>query len=172
MKFDLIPHSEATNSYDLMNDAAIAIEEEPRRFNWGEWFQDLDDDFNPTFDAGAAYGRWTNELAAKPACGTQACVKGWLNLLTAQNEDEASNPDTGVYGWFPLSVHVDLYKLFFARHPFNGHDDASFIFSAMNPLPGETQKDYAARGVRAIRKFMAMHEHELKAFTISIPPRH
>lgn len=157
MHFGLIPHSRATNSYDLLLDVIQVIDEEPKRFNWGEWNLEASDDPD-----------------LSPACGTLACVAGWTSLITAPTLEEGVNP-IGSYGadalqWFPYHTRRDLNQVFYATYS-NGPTDACPYDHHMDRFLGETQRQYADRGIRSIRAFMAAHEQALKAHTITIPER-
>lgn len=149
MNVNLIPHSSATNSYDLLEDVIKAIDEEPNRFDWAEWACDVERD-----GACGAYD------VTQPACGTQACVSGWIGLLTDARPTLHCHQTER---WFPQETHSDLEDLFYAEDDF-GADQLA-------PNPGESQRDYANRGIAAIRLFMQRHKRVLKAHAISIPPR-
>lgn len=153
MKVDLIPHSTATNSYGLLMDVISAIDDEPNRFDWSDWFRDVDE-----------HGAFGGVGIEAPTCGTQACLSGWIGLLTAERPHEEATYNTNE--WFPKSTHKDLDQLFYANAPF-GDDDRNGI----SPCLYETQRQYADRGIRAVRLFMQIHEAVLKAHTINIPLR-
>ena len=75
MTFKAVPRSKATNAYDLLNDVARAITEEPRRINMRWW---------TFFFQGEALNNWANQLHQEdlPACGTVGCIAGWCCFLT------------------------------------------------------------------------------------------
>lgn len=150
MNVELIPHSKATNSYDLLTDVIGAIDDEPNRFNWGDWAND--ERVEGGFDV------------RQPMCGTQACVGGWIGLLTSPKP----SIEAGYHGedWFPEATHDDLESLFYAEDEYGGGDDC-----AISPRKDESQREYADRGIAAIRVFMKKHEVALKAHAIDIPKR-
>jgi hypothetical protein len=159
MNASLIPHSSATTSWGLLEDVIKAIEEEPRRFNWVAWI--IDADMNPAKvdkDAGA------------PACGTLACVAGWTILLTQSRPNNyfagSYSPSRAASSWFPRETHDNLLNLFLAIG-----DYVDETGNSIDRRGDETPAQYAARGITAIRLFMAKHEAVLKAHNINIPPR-
>ncbi len=161
MKVELIPHSQATNSYGLLEDVIKAIEEEPKRFYWGNWVSGYD---NP--DVPSEF---------KPACGTIGCVHGWIDLLTAHDPSRSDGGNARL--WFPEigSVQQDLYKLAYASGDYNGleeqPDEDEDSGGWIHRQHKETQEEYAARAARAIRLFMSRHEQELRNHRIQIPDR-
>lgn len=62
-----LPKSSATNAYDLLTDVIRVVEEEHRRLYMGNWFSSEEE-----LPAGMFL----------PACGTVACVGGWIVILT------------------------------------------------------------------------------------------
>lgn len=164
MIINLIPHSHASNSYELLEDVCRVIVEEPKRFFWGAWFKDLDGDYV------REYGPKTwQDRNFKPACGTVACVSGWISLIT---EPTLKGFDERVaeynFKWFPAVLRNDLDLVFYAKYAGPGK---SLPFAKINQIAGESHADYADRGIAMIRQFMADHEVTLKNHHIEIPRR-
>lgn len=66
------PRSHATNAYDLISDVIKAIEGEPKRFDMGDWFVHI----SPSI-----LKKNKQLLQRFPACGTVACLAGWIVVL-------------------------------------------------------------------------------------------
>jgi hypothetical protein len=63
-----MPVSKAKNAYELLGEIRDLILEEPKRYNqgaWKEWMRRVDED-------------------KRPACGTTACVAGWVDTLKSK----------------------------------------------------------------------------------------
>ncbi len=67
-----VPRSDATTAYDLVSDVIACITQDPRRLDLTVWIGRRPEP--PT----------ALEAAAWPACGTVACVAGWIVLLAGQ----------------------------------------------------------------------------------------
>lgn len=187
MKFDLIPHSRATNSYELLMDVVDALRAEPKRFSWGNWVRNTE--FATDLDGDKF-----------PACGTQGCLHGWVKLLTIQNLNELDqDSDSQVYinKWFPAELTGVMDALAYGRPPYTGKRPQDYVayviynvtkFQMTDPtdhcpytdwmndpdlhkFKWETQEQYAERGIRALRAFASEHFDALNAFQIVIPPR-
>ena len=135
-----IRRSKATNAYDLLDDVCKVIAEEPKRYDQNRW--------------GVTGWRARRIYPAEelPACGTVGCRAGWIVALTdgRQGLDRAVRRfdvrDTAIriLGVKPS----DVRRLF----------DAS---SVRNELCQGTP-EYAAAGVRGLRRFMRKHRARLK----------
>ena len=148
MKFDLIPHSHATTSWELLEDVVKTIDQEPKRFDWAIWTNPDADYYLPAQDASA--------------CGTTACIAGWVNLLTTTEARDVRSP-WDARKWFPGELSTELSALFLGFHDY----DSGGLERRLN----ETRTEYVARGLKAIRLFMEKHEDALKAHHITIPAR-
>ena len=148
MKFDLIPHSHATTSWELLEDVVKTIDQEPKRFDWAIWTNTDADYYLPAQDA--------------PACGTTGCIAGWVNLLTASDERGVRSP-WDARSWFPRELATELSALFLGM--------GDYSHGPLERGRGETCTEYVARGLSAIRAFMEKHEEALKAHSIAIPAR-
>ncbi len=161
LNIDLLPKSKATNSYELLDDVCRAIEEEPKRFSWGDWVEDAD--------------RKDPEL--RPACNTLACVAGWMTLLTGHVTDRGFHVESLAMRMIPPSIRGVADDLFMGRY---GKEPRCVVYErdeandyvtrerTLTRLPDETQEEYAAMGIASIREFMADHEEPLKAWKLEL----
>ena len=137
-----LPRSKAKNAYELLDEVAKVITEEPKRYD------------QTTFVGGPRrYGnrRDPEFHANKPACGTTGCFAGWISILKTGKMDDSERTARRLLpnlsrGW----CDDPLDDLFAGHHPELGdHPDGS--------------KAYARGGVRVLRKFQKKYEKELKA---------
>ena len=154
IKCDLIPHSNARTSWELQLDTIQVIDEEPARFNWRDWGMEAD-------DADCYWGA----PSMQPACNTLACISGWIGLLATEKTQftlkvTLSSVEDKL---FPDSEELQdaLNCLFYGEADYGGIVRGS----------DESQRQYANRGIQAIKAFMTTHEHALKAHKIVIPER-
>lgn len=156
IRWDLIPISKATNSYDLFDEIAEVILEEPRRV--------VMDTISMPFDAGRKY------TDRSPECGTQGCILGWGMYITASRDARTHNGGyaqsqhkLGSLGWLakylPDSVRRDADKLFFGG-----------VYNPEYPWPNDKEipfgtDAYAAAVVANIRKFQKKNDRALKNHT-------
>jgi len=142
-----LPTSDAKNSWDLMEDVITVIDEEPNRLNWVEWLvRDV-----------AFFHLSRTQDAKIPACKTIGCIGGWCSALT--------DSWNSVY---PYSCVSDWKNLVYATGPYaDPRQDENR--SSMQPLPGETQRQYADRAIKAIRLYMTRNEEALRGHELLLP---
>lgn len=158
MIVELLPTRRATNSYELLDDVIRAIEEEPKRFNWRDWI---------ILDAKAA----VDFQREAPACNTMACVAGWIVIQSMSDQGRQHMAEIGwsagiagkAIGQFPqrTEIAIRLQTLFYG-------DGESILKKVDSCGKVETQEEYAARAVRAIRRFQADFKDELLAHPIQV----
>jgi hypothetical protein len=73
MKKDLIPKSKAKTAYGLLSEVRKLILEEPKRYDQGIYIARING-ANDSVDLRSEYRQ-------EPACGTVACVAGWVATL-------------------------------------------------------------------------------------------
>lgn len=162
MIWKLIPHfrkRKTGTSWELLEKVIEAIKAEPRRINMSFW-------------AGPP-----NQDVVGPACGTQGCIAGWMNLMTAPNASKVDYIDASSVAnkMLPPSVFTDAQRLFHGS-PMRNVDGYDIIpYYRPYPFPatsdGVTLKDqrrYARQVIANIRKFMSAHRAELKAHKINM----
>lgn len=165
MNWKLIPHSKATNSYDLLNDVCRAMREEPKRVNFGDWLS--------TESAKHMYAE-----APEPACGTVGCIAGWCAILKApdasllrqvedctaffslafRNGTVSSGPRAAALSLFPESLQFDAERLFYGSAPYTHLDREAGAIGT---------RQHARYVIRHIRQFQQKHKNALKAHAIS-----
>lgn len=137
-----LPVSKATNAYELLDEVKALILEEPKRYDQGVWLVESEEE-------AAGHG------LLLPACGTVACVAGWVVLLKASGTDYDSIQDRARdilgLGW------VDSVDLFDGSAIENACDEEDLLGVV------EQSPKYAALGARHISSFQAAHEAQLKA---------
>lgn len=165
-----LPVFHATNAYDLLEEVIAAIEQEPRRYDQGSWFSNLEH---------LAYRR--EECEELPNCGTMACIAGWIAIGTKREITEEAQS----YRSIPTYAAAVLGFEYHMPSRFDDDDDGYNDYHAANVAPVQNLFDeslsgyrldheygadyavgtpgYAAIGIRKIRAFMAEHEARLKA---------
>lgn len=155
-QISLLPRSSATNAYDLMVDVIRAIEEEPKRINM--------DNYSTIKMSQVAKNK-------RPACGTVACVAGWMQIMRADRRTLLAYIRRG-FG--PMSAYDASYML-----PESVRNDAYSMFQTFNfwsdelsnePLTPGTQP-YASAVADMIRDFIAKHETVLKTHVYADLPK-
>lgn len=162
-----MPHSDATNAYDLWADVCAVIEEEPLRYDQGIWGVRLDEE---------EIEYMKKERHGAPACHTTGCRAGWFKLLSS--DDPATVYIGGGAGLDVKLLHgmdgdgahsrLEVWKDNAARQE-EMHRRLDFLFDGM--LIGYEYghvgtKPYAVAGAAGIREFMAEFELELRSVPI------
>jgi len=143
-----VPRSKATNAFDLLNDVVAVIREEPRRIYMPMWFVHGLDELRKVF------GR-----RKRPACGTAACVAGWVIVLRegidAMPDDHDDIPGRArqILGITP-GEEAGL---------FNGQ-----VFNDRARLVKPFQPGYADLVIDRIRKFQGRYEDRLRRRTLPV----
>lgn len=154
MKHDLLPQSQATNLWDLCLEVIQILHDVEARFNWNSWIST-----DPSAIACVLQG--TN--LRPPACGTQACLGGWMWVLLTGDPNSFDLSDLEKH--FPNEVRQedgtrlrqDLQCICY------GTDLVTRQSMSLNRRDGESQHEYVERAVCQMRLFMTRWEHELKA---------
>lgn len=167
-RFALVPHSSATNTYQLFEEVIAAITANIERFQWSTW---LNKSYVYTPEDLAAFA--FTEPINNPSCGTMGCLFGWMVTLTWRGEQyglpmsDDNFYDEREVSWLPEELHSELESLFMGKygpradwgyHRRDDHDSQ------------ETQQEYVDRAVRMMRRFMSDHEEVLKAHTFDLGP--
>lgn len=150
--WDRIPHSTATNAYDLLQDVKRDILLEPRRI-WMDSWNILPHSGKDDLPAG--YDKPNHKITRFPACGTIGCISGWMNLEVAPSFDRV------IAGWdgyvnsltklLPAIVMADADDLFWGRYPYLNH---------VNHEHGSIE--YAEQVAANINRFTRKWERDLK----------
>lgn len=156
INWDLIPHSRARNSYNLLKDVQKAILTEPRRVYMDTW-NGLPNVFD---NDGEPFGAFSLcQFVDFPECGTVGCISGWMNLLSASKLETLK---TGFQGMrhtagvlLPPSIDKETNKLCFGR------EDGDYPFPPSSTNQGTLA--YAQHVVENIQRFLDKHEEVLKA---------
>ena len=162
MAKNVMPVSSATNAYELLNEIATLIVEEPKRYNQYTW----------------------KELIANvpehiaPACGTVCCVAGWVDTLKNPEPIDAKL----LYAektnhWFDvkysasaiLGISPEQAEVLFDGNAAGDRDPDNYVIEDEDDHWDEVGRyeydlaGHAERGAAHIRRFMAEHETQLKA---------
>lgn len=143
--------STAKNAYELLDDVAKAIIEEPKRYNQGDW---------GTTDRERIRGFLVEESKLRnpepPQCGTMACRAGWIVVLTGRRVDH------------PASVEQDAVAILGGGIAWNEYQrDIDNLFSGGAVSGRIGTRAYAREGVRGIRKFQKKWKERLLATPIA-----
>lgn len=147
IKWEHVPATSATNSYDLLEEVIAAIEAEPKRI------------YMPSY-----ISRWVHHVGdTLPACGTQGCIAGWAAILHFRGKGGDGSITTGLaaQSLMPRDVWDDWTKL-----TVGGPDDPRY------PWPSDSlyymdRGAYARIVVGNIRRFMGRHAEVLKAHNLA-----
>ncbi len=125
------PRTRATTPIGILKSVAKAILEEPKRYDQSDWGERVipEDDY---------------DKQRLPACGTVACVAGWVDVLTRPKTKDA------VVG-FGGSERRARRKL--KLQPWQARE----LFDGGAVYGREGTKAYARAGVRHIEQFMREH---------------
>lgn len=162
VNWELIPHSKASNSYELLEDVIKAILDEPRRIFMNHWNVVQVGDLNSmlgALDSSSGAG-WIDKITRFPSCGTIGCISGWMNILSANRLVDVKAGRDGAensYGkLMPKGLREALVNLF--------HGSVSYPF----PLAEHGTLEYASAVVDNIRKFMDRYDQELKGHRLHL----
>ena len=156
----LLPVSKATNAYELLEEVCQAITEEPLRYNQQTWI-----------DQNIGLRREFEEEV--PACGTMACIAGWVCTLRRTHANHIQDvPMIGArllgFQWYVRDLSDFSSYEEYAEACVRDTQPVRDLFSDKLLEGSENLRgtpEYAAMGVEEIRKFMATHEARLKATT-------
>jgi hypothetical protein len=159
------PTSRAKTAYGLLAAVCKAILAEPKRYNQTIWFETLSDE-RESHTIEMRYARWNPAAERRerarfarkqqefPACGTVACVAGWVLALQRgrlpHDQHSVELPAKRILGL----NSAQAFQL--------------FTSDAVRGRPGTPR--YAKAGVRHIQKFMRMNAEQLKAKRIGPRP--
>lgn len=133
-KKSALPESKATNAYELLDEVRALILAEPKRYDQGRWISKLPDD--------KARQR-LYDVKSFPACGTIACVAGWIVML--------KDPTAG-----------DVQDT--AEHILNIDSETAFELFSSEAVRGAAQTlSHATNGAAHIRRFQNKYAAQLKA---------
>lgn len=158
-----LPKSDATNAYELLDDACVFILEEPRRYDQSTWIGSLG---RGSFD-------WNYMADVIPPCGTMVCIAGMcllskgISLIETMDSGKRAADLLG----FKYSHRTSDYGL---RIDSEEEQDATrdirnlFADDLLDGIPYDDAPkrgtaEYAKLGVDRIRTFMAKYEARLKA---------
>lgn len=155
------PWSHATNAYDLVSDVIRVIEEEPKRFDMADWL----DHIMPS------RVKKTKSLQERyPACGTVACVAGWIVTLR-HGIKKAVHLDISREARDILTEfeNRDVLDEEAYQRVYNMGHELERLFYAMPPSYGYTigTVAYAQYMGNALRAFQQKYEPELRARTFT-----
>lgn len=135
-----LPRTKAKTPIGILKAVAKAILEEPRRYNQQDW--------------GSRYDAATVKRdATLPACGTVACVAGWVTVLTRPTRVEnVPLGDAQIIAARRLGLsrqmsQGELYERLFSPSAFSRVRHGKML----------TPREYARAGVRHIERFMRAH---------------
>lgn len=160
--WELIPRSQAHNSYELLQEVKAAVLAEPRRVIMEEWLCKT-----PVMIHNTETGK--DEETRLPACGTVGCIAGWMTLLKAsrfERTDENYN-DLRIHAsdraldFLPSSVYLQARRLFWGTI-----EDPSSLY----PFPPKElygTDEYVTHVAANIDRFCRAHEAELRAHALT-----
>lgn len=158
INWDMVPHSKATNSWDLLEDVKKDILEEPRRVYMGA-FNIADDTDGEVIPSGFNPLRYSPMAERLPSCGMMGCISGWMNVEVARSLDDVKAGDAGekysLCVLLPAAVERDAKDLFW------GYDRYTWP-EKMTPPRKQGTLAYAEAVVNHINIFMHRWERELK----------
>jgi hypothetical protein len=135
-------YSDATTAYDLLDDVATVVIEEPRLVDLGDWLRGVRREYT---------GRYA-------LCDTAGCLAGWVVLLTTEREQRQQirrQGLTGPWAWHRLGQNRALQGLFDGEV----YDDAGQRIPFGHP-------DYADEVVARIRRYQHDAETSLRATVV------
>lgn len=132
-----MPVSKAKTAYQLLDDVADLILEEPLRYDQRYW-------------------RLTASAWKMPDCGTVCCIGGWVDQLKADGQAENVEDFTVARGVGASARNILGLTAAQARELFN--PDAA----GDEPVEGQSV-EHGFNGVRHIRKFQKKYAKQLKA---------
>ena len=138
-KTNLIPKSKAKNAYELLNEVKALILGEPKRYQQSMWIRRI------------SKGDRRDEF---PACGTVACVGGWVATLKRKAVDEVTAGDVAMD-----ILGLDETK---AYELFNAFALVECIPRG-RPYPEPQSVAYAKLGAKHITRFQKKYAQQLKA---------
>lgn len=156
----MVPVSTATNSYELLDEVIQIITDEPNRLWMDNWIATIEGRMPGRPDATRD---WTLQLhnVHLPACGTIACVAGWVVLIRLEHPSvffESANARCMIsvmaYESFPVELRAQLEALFLRK---------SYA------MPGSTE--YVQNVVRDIQQLQRRYADVLKNFPLVPPTR-
>lgn len=181
-EWEPLPVSRATNALELLEEVIKLIEEEPLRYNQGDWLQRIRQFY---LSPGSA-------PISTPACGTVGCVAGWVVILIQDVPGYASDAAhfaEGILG-ITRSQRYDLFdgaavsRQYVRENPevlgelnnkreygddwtMDDVNDIEIDIGYSDNMPPQGTPEYAALGVRHIRRFIDANREQLAAFPIT-----
>lgn len=137
------------SSYAVLKEVLGIIKDEPKRLNMSDWIFMVEGE--PTAMALCPIAK-----KDQPACGTVACVAGWINVITGKYGQDGSYSANGALTTLGLDQEV--------------FDYTSPIYHARRALERVFYMENTHRKVlTAIRKVMREHKEVLMNHTVEIP---
>jgi hypothetical protein len=134
-----LPTTTAATLHELLDDVVRAIEAEPRRLDMSDWVE-----FDP-------------EMDEPPACGTVACIGGWMTILAYGYKDIAARK---------YSVYDKAYSMMNRAGIDNDRAYDLFDGQVRNHITGDhigvKSPAYVPAVVDRIRKFQDRFREELQ----------
>ncbi len=151
--FRLTPRSRATNAYDLLNDVARAVLEEPKRLNMDHWL---------------IVGKKTIKKmhVKEPMCNTVGCLAGWVTVLTRTPTIERAGCQPS-----KRRVSESAIQILAGEVPEGGGfvtpddkfvNDLENLFHCFPYQRASGTRAYAREVVKALRAFQKKHKSRLK----------
>lgn len=141
MSAKAMPKSKAKTAHELLGEIHDLIIEEPLRYdqsNWKTWMRRVDE-------------------SLRPACGTTACVAGWVDTLKSKRPIRAYDIWRGgaAESLRDRAIRILGITQRQAKHLFAG---SAVGYRAVDGIEG-----HARRGAAHIARFMKRHATQLKA---------
>lgn len=158
INWDMVPHSNATNSWDLLEDVKKDILAEPRRVYMGA-FNVASDEGDTAIPKGFNPHKHSPMAGRLPGCGMMGCISGWMNVEVATSlEDVKAGDDGERYSLTVLLPYItkrDAGDLFWGRGRYMWPEK-------MVPARKQGTPAYAQAVVNQINIFMNTWERALK----------
>lgn len=148
MRLHDAPRSKAKTAWGLLADIRRVVLAEPKRYNQGTWGETQLSPDQPIF----------GEMPA-PACGTRACVAGWVRVLT---RGSVPARQIGLRFNYTSEKAAEILGL--------NYDQRAELFAG-GAVPGNPgTANHARKGAAHIRRFMRKYEKQLRAHRIAATP--
>ena len=150
----VLPVSNATNVYELLDDVKRVVREEPKRLRMHAYLYD-----RYVVESLSEY-QLVPHHAGKPECGTVGCIAGWMNVLTNRKYyvERGEAPPTGRVVWDMMDV--------FYRASDDYTRDVENLFHNFDYEETSGTPEYAEAICARIDKFQEKWAHILRSLPV------